>query len=510
MRNMKSYISLAMAPAALALAVSGFAAPPAGYYDSLEGKSGVTLKKAVKEVAREHEVIDYGEPTWDVFKTSDTREVQGEDIWWDMYSSERVKVAYGHDVLNIEHSVANSWWGAIRNDAYKDLFHLNPSNAAANNAKSNYPLAELESQTWSNGVTNVGVPKSGMGGGSSRGYEPIDYYKGDFARAFFYIFTVYDDISWRDDTGWMYDKSSELTLQPWAYEMLLRWADADPVSVKEYNRNEAIYAAQKNRNPYIDCPQLAQHIWGTLNSTPFSYAGDFTPAPDPDMVDDREDDKPAVTGYWEAVTSLSQLNDEDEYCILETSGFHAMSTTFDKSKKFLAASEIIPDVDTSGDVWTISAMPEDMAVITLTPRNGSYALGVSDKDGNFMGYINSTTDKAITLAASVDTEGCMAVIHPGKEETVISYGDTAGKLKYNKQAPRFTTYAKSEQQGIMLFRKTDAPLNGVQAVNPQEALKQVVRIFDINGRLMNTADIDALEPGLYIVVTAAGNFKFLK
>jgi hypothetical protein len=44
--------------------------------------------------------------------------------------------------------------------------------------------------------------------------------------------------------------------------LLLKWHRQDPVSEKELNRNEAVYAKQKNRNPFIDHPELAEYIWG--------------------------------------------------------------------------------------------------------------------------------------------------------------------------------------------------------------------------------------------------------
>ena len=43
-----------------------------------------------------------------------------------------------------------------------------------------------------------------------------------------------------------------------------------PVSKKEIDRNNAIYAIQHNRNPYIDYPALAEYIWGDKQNETFS------------------------------------------------------------------------------------------------------------------------------------------------------------------------------------------------------------------------------------------------
>ncbi|MCM1378032.1 MAG: endonuclease [Prevotella sp.] len=305
---------------------SAFAEAPAGYYNSLKGKCGYALKKAAKDKVRDHTVISYGGgsgATWDCFRKTDVKIVNGKEYWWDMYSNDLVPVS-GHDGLNIEHSVANSWWGGSKNDAYKDLFHLNPSNADANNRKANYPLGEIQgTPKWTNGVTNVGTPVSGQGGGNAWVYEPHDDYKGDFARVFMYMFTVYDDISWRSTTGWMYDTANTLMFKPWAVELLLRWNREDPVDEKERSRQEAIYGIQGNRNPFIDMPELAEYIWGEKNTTAFDpdNAGsnvDPNPNPNPnpnptpnpvvgDLVLDQNFESTSIPAGWANVVSAGDL-----------------------------------------------------------------------------------------------------------------------------------------------------------------------------------------------------------
>jgi hypothetical protein len=44
--------------------------------------------------------------------------------------------------------------------------------------------------------------------------------------------------------------------------LMLKWHREDPVSEKEMKRNNAIYAHQNNRNPFIDYPELVEYIWG--------------------------------------------------------------------------------------------------------------------------------------------------------------------------------------------------------------------------------------------------------
>lgn len=92
-------------------------------------------------------------------------------------------------------------------------------------------------------------------------FEPIDEYKGDLARSYFYMVTCYQDslATWKTD---MLDNTGRDLFSAWSKELLLKWHRLDPVSQKELKRNEAVYAIQKNRNPFIDHPELVEKIWG--------------------------------------------------------------------------------------------------------------------------------------------------------------------------------------------------------------------------------------------------------
>lgn len=307
-------------------------------YSSLEGKCGAALKAAVKEIASPHTVISYGDATWQAFATSDVRMVDGKEAWFDMYSNRLVYTANGHAGMNVEHAVANSWWGGKRNDAYKDLHHLNPSDADANNRKNNNPLGLINgTPAWSNGVSAVGAPMYGLGGGATSVFEPAEWFKGDFARAYFYIFTVYDDIEWEEAPACMYDLTTYPTLKPWAYEMLLDWAEKDPVDTRENGRNLAVAQIQKNENPFVAIPNLAEYIWGSKKDTPLHIADAmYEPVDRPEAPAFEGYDIAAIntwTGRWAEATDIIieaaegtasiyyTLTDSDEYQLYEN-GIH--------------------------------------------------------------------------------------------------------------------------------------------------------------------------------------------
>lgn len=125
---------------------------PSGYYDNANGTKDAELKGTLKSIIRSHTAIPYGDDTWEVFYYSDQDE---NGYCMDMYCDTWYKFgAPGSSVTgcNIEHSFAKSWWGGAKNDAYKDCYHLNPSNSTANSARSNYPLGvpvkEFKSNTY--------------------------------------------------------------------------------------------------------------------------------------------------------------------------------------------------------------------------------------------------------------------------------------------------------------------------------------------------------------------------
>lgn len=245
---------------------------PVGYYNAIDGKQDSVLKSTLGQIIRPHTAIPYGsgaESTWGVFYYSDQDE---EGYCMDMYCDSWKKFTSVGAVVsgcNIEHSFAKSWWGGSKNDAYKDCYHLNPSNATANSARSNYPLGVPTKDLKDQSVTgSLKVGRATYEGETFWVFEPKDEYKGDFARAYFYMATCYgDELTWRldnKDVGSKYAmrNDSYLEFRDWEIEILLTWHRQDPVSEKETKRMDAVSNFQHNRNPYIDYPELAEYIWG--------------------------------------------------------------------------------------------------------------------------------------------------------------------------------------------------------------------------------------------------------
>lgn len=276
----------------LCAASTAFGEIPADYYTSCKGKNKGSLKSQLYTIIKSHTAIPYGSgdsKTWGAFRYTDVTE---NGYWWDIYTTNLIKADKqpGNEVMNIEHTFPKSWWGGTKNDAYKDIMHLMPVNSIANSTRSNWPYAEVMSaKPISNKCNNPrfkhGTPQQGQGGGCGTVFEPDDEFKGDLARTYFYMVTCYQNLTWEGNGLYTAQNGAYPTLQPWAIEMLLKWHREDPVSDKERDRNEAVYEQQHNRNPFIDHPELVEHIWG--DKMDISWGGDISdpdPDPDPDLT----------------------------------------------------------------------------------------------------------------------------------------------------------------------------------------------------------------------------------
>lgn len=248
---------------------------PKNYYNSLNGKKDAELKTAAYNIIHNFTSVSSYSNLPDYFKRTDVRPDIYPTVWWDMYSDMEVPVTirFG-EYMNREHSFPKSWWGGDEHvKAYTDLNHLYPAEAVANQAKSNYPLGEVRTPSkLNNGVSKVGSPESGQGGGSAYVFEPADEYKGDFARTYFYMVTCYQDYRWATHNMYMLQQNTYPTLSGWAVDLLLKWSREDPVSDKETVRNENVYLIQNNRNPFIDFPELAEYIWGNKKGEVFKLS----------------------------------------------------------------------------------------------------------------------------------------------------------------------------------------------------------------------------------------------
>ena len=282
---------------------------PNGYYDAALGLTCQPLKTSLKTIiSTGTEVLSYTPGLWNLYTFSDKRrnDANNADILWDTYSDNPTGpepytytlitnqcgnyTAEG-DCYNREHSTPQSWFNQV-SPMVSDAHQIFPTDGKVNALHSNYAYGEVQNLATVSGFTNPSLAGSKLGTGSNFGFtgtvfEPINEYKGDYARAFLYMAVRYEDemIS----QNWpQYGRANEAILstadQPnaairrlqfyddWFIKLLNKWHNQDPVSVKEINRNNVIFSQlitdgastkkQGNRNPFVDHPEYVAAIWG--------------------------------------------------------------------------------------------------------------------------------------------------------------------------------------------------------------------------------------------------------
>lgn len=279
---------------------------PQGYYDPAAGLSGAQLKTALHRIVRGHIHRTYDNLWMDFYTTDD----KPNGKVWDIYSNVPDGTPNGNPpyvfcfgplpchqcsttpgtegiCYNREHTFPKSWWGggtAATDSMYTDLFHLYPADSKVNTMRNDNPYGEVDFPTF----TSLNGSKLGacsFPGFTGTVFEPLDSVKGDVARNYFYMATRYENeiASWAiltPEANSVLDGTSYPCFETWYVQLLLSWSSLDPVSQKEIDRNNAVYAIQHNRNPFIDHPEYINAIWGGgtpgPSAEPTNYPSDFS------------------------------------------------------------------------------------------------------------------------------------------------------------------------------------------------------------------------------------------
>lgn len=252
------------------------------YYSSASGLTGYTLKTALHNIIKGHTAQGYS-ALWTFYNSNELDQYYENDgSILDIYSenpnsSDPYTYTKSTDqcgsysgegsCYNREHSFPRSWFGGAVEPMNSDVHHIFASDGYVNGKRSSYPYGEVGSASFtsSNG-SKLGSSAAGLGYNGTV-FEPIDEFKGDLARAAFYMATRYEDAigSWETNSTYgnaVLDGSGSKVFEDWALNMLIAWHNADPVSAKEIARNDAAYSHQGNRNPFIDHPEYVASIWG--------------------------------------------------------------------------------------------------------------------------------------------------------------------------------------------------------------------------------------------------------
>jgi endonuclease I len=132
-----------------------------------------------------------------------------------------------------------------------DLHHLYPVNSDANSTRGNYPfgsdpevIGEHRQYSEVSSLNNCEASRMLEIFKAGQFFEPPASHRGNVARSLFYFSIRY-----------------KMPIDPIQEKFLRLWNTEDPVDAEEIDRNNQVFEIQKNRNPFVDFPELADKIF---------------------------------------------------------------------------------------------------------------------------------------------------------------------------------------------------------------------------------------------------------
>lgn len=198
-----------------------------GYYSVLEGVTHSNLLSVLRDLLSNYTYRNY-DYARDLLQDSDE----------DPNNTNNIILVYNRASVLSTWDRGNTWnrehvWPQsmlVSTEQKADVHNLKPANPSINSSRGNNKYAS----------------GSGTYGNVDGGFFPGEADKGDIARIVMFMHIKYNlNIDLVGDIN-----------------ILLRWHEQDPVDAFESRRNDVIYSDTKNRNPFIDYPNLANRLFG--------------------------------------------------------------------------------------------------------------------------------------------------------------------------------------------------------------------------------------------------------
>ncbi len=244
---------------------------PASYYDSLNGLSGAALKQEIQNIIANPNLVQaqsYGD-VYDILKDADQNPANSSQVWL-IYTEEgrsKLDQQFSSSIIgkwNREHIYAQSRGGFTDGtssfaDGINVWLPTGPNDILTGHSDAHHIRAVDGSENSSRNNKNYGTEYNGPSGSISNAW------KGDVARSLFYMAVRYNGLNVvngnpaESPDGFIGDLAT-----------LLNWNALDTADDFEMNRNNIVYNWQKNRNPFIDMPNLVNYVFGNNTGQPWS------------------------------------------------------------------------------------------------------------------------------------------------------------------------------------------------------------------------------------------------
>ncbi|MBR0033813.1 MAG: endonuclease [Bacilli bacterium] len=466
------------------------------YYANANGKQGNELLKKLKEILKsgqKYYSYDSGDTIWEMYEITDRDWDKSPASAISGYNSSTNKITgYSYNssdpyihALYINRDVTNqtkAWanhnqdqWGINREHVWPkaegfnasgaggargDPMHLMAGNGYANNIHSNYYYGYVKT---SDSYTDCGSKYSNQSGnlrGTSKTlnsgtvFEPQDSDKGDIARAIFYMVARYNYLSGSDSdsinsnnpnlkltqslSDWESSGYTSTTSNPGKMGImtdLLAWHHADPVDDYEIKRNDLLYTNfTNNRNPFIDFPDWADYIWGSVNYNGSTYiSNDTTPTGSASPSTDTFHAFSGGSSDPVAVTGVSLNKNTGTIEVGDSEVLTATISPWNATNRNVTWSSSNTSVATVNSSGRVEAVAEGNATITVTTSDGGFtatcAITVTASGGGGGSGESGTAVYTVASKTSVTPSGD---IPSGSSATFENDSSNAGQLTYGK------------------------------------------------------------------------------
>lgn len=230
------------------------------YYNSADGLAGENLRQAIQNIiadpatVRAHTYTD----AYSIIEEADENPENSNEVWMVYLEQPRAKYlkqsgSSGSGFWNREHTFPRS---------RGDFFSIEDDDIAfgINQWSTTNADSTRHANSDAHALRVVDANENGSRGNKHYG----DYvgptgnqgsFKGDVARAVLYLAVRYNDLEVVNGFPNINNQLGDLVT-------LLNWHQNDPPDDYEMNRNNIVFSWQKNRNPFIDHPELVDYIFG--------------------------------------------------------------------------------------------------------------------------------------------------------------------------------------------------------------------------------------------------------
>ncbi|AXE60824.1 Endonuclease 1 [[Mycoplasma] phocae] len=258
------------------------------FYKNLDGLSGEQLRSALFQVQKSHREANhdynglfkiYKDVFVDKYYENDGTVLdiygenpKGDDPFVFRHGEFRDVGNSEGQGMNREHLIPQSWWNR-ENPMRVDAHHVWPTDKTVNAKHGNLPYGTVRTPKYtSKNGTLVGISEED----GQEVTEVIDEFKGDVARAHLYFVLTYRDknLEANGNGKRFFEKiNNEEHIRNNFLGTMLNWAYKDNISQFDLDRNNGIYKHQKNRNPFIDYPELIKVYFENDNNFVFKNKG---------------------------------------------------------------------------------------------------------------------------------------------------------------------------------------------------------------------------------------------